>query len=133
MAVKVILNTYAKGTGELINPEKCSIMFGEASPPEVQETIKGILQIENNSFEEKYLGFPTTEGRMNKGKLQSLQEIIWKRVIQWGENLLSSGGKEVLIKAVIQAILVYVIGIFKLPESVCEDLNKLTRNFWLGD
>lgn len=133
MAVKVILNTYAKGTGELINPEKCSIMFGEASPPEVQETIKGILQIENNSFEEKYLGFPTTEGRMNKGKLQSLQEIIWKRVIQWGENLLSSGGKEVLIKAVIQAIPVYVIGFFKLPESVCEDLNKLTRNFWWGD
>lgn len=92
MAVKNVLNTYAKGTGQLINPGKCSIMFGEASPPVVQETIKGILQIEKDSFEEKYLSFPTPEVRMNKGKFQSLQEKIWKRVIQWGENPLSSGG-----------------------------------------
>lgn len=123
MAVKNVLNTYAKGTGQLINPGKCSIMFGEASPPVVQETIKGILQIEKDSFEEKYLSFPTPEVRMNKGKFQSIQEKIWKRVIQWGENPLSSRGKEVLIKAVIQAIPLYVMGIFKLPESVYEDLN----------
>jgi hypothetical protein len=69
---------------------------------------------------------------MNKGKFQSLQEKVWKRVIQWGENYLSSGGKEVLIKAVLQAIPVYVMGIFKLPDSVCEELNKLTKNFWWG-
>lgn len=37
-----------------------------------------------------------------------------------------------MIKVVIQAIPIYVMGIFKLPESVCEDLNKLTRNFWWG-
>lgn len=107
-------------------------MFGEASPPGIQEAIKSILHIEKDEFEERYLGFPTPEGRMKRGKFQSLQEKIWKRIIQWGETFLSSGGKEIMIKAVLQAIPVYVMGIFKLPESVCEDLNKLTRQFWWG-
>lgn len=37
-----------------------------------------------------------------------------------------------MLKAVIQAIPVYVMSIFKLPDSTCEDLNKLSRNFWWG-
>lgn len=130
IAVNDILATYAAGTGQLINPAKCSIMFGEASPSSVRDEIKNALHVEKDDFEERYLGFPAPEGRMKKGKFQSLQEKIWKRVIQWGENFLSSGGKEVMIKAVLQAIPVYVMGIFKLPASVCEDLNKLTRQFW---
>lgn len=69
---------------------------------------------------------------MCKGKFQSLQDRIWKRLLQWGDSFLSSGGKEVLIKAVIQAIPVYVMGVFKLPDSVCDDLTRLTRNFWWG-
>lgn len=46
--------------------------------------------------------------------------------------MLSSGGTEIFIKSVLQAIPVYVMVIFRLPDSVCEDLNRLTRNFWWG-
>ena len=41
-------------------------------------------------------------------------------------------GKEVLIKAVAQAILTYTISVFKLPDSLCEDLTSMIRNFWWG-
>lgn len=67
---------------------------------------------------------------MNKGKFQTLQEKLWKRIIMWGDNFLSNGGKEVMLKAVLQAIPVYVMSIFQLPDSVCDDLNKITCNFW---
>lgn len=107
-------------------------MFGEATPLSEQMDTKATLQITNNVFEDKYLGFPTPDGRMHKGKFQSLHERVWKRIIQWGENFLSSGGKEVLIKSVLQALPVYVMGIFKLPDSVCEDLSKAVRKFWWG-
>lgn len=107
-------------------------MFGDSSSELVQEAIRDTLQIANNVFEDKYLGFPTPDGRLKKGKFQSIQERIWKRLIQWGENYLSSGGKEILIKALIQAIPVYVMGIFKLPESVCDELTRITRGFWWG-
>lgn len=130
--VKEVLNRYASGTGQQINPMKCSIMFGEVSPASTQQSIKDILQVVSPNFEDKYLGFPTPDGRMHKGRFQKLQDKIWKRIIQWGENFLSSGGKEILIKAVLQAIPVYVMGLFKLPDSMCEDLMKATRNFWWG-
>lgn len=127
-----ILGDYAAATGQLINPAKCSIMFGDVSPTEIKDDIRNILQIGSNAFEDRYLGFPTPEGRMNKGKFQPLHDKLWKRLIQWGENYLSVGGKEILIKAVIQAIPIYVMGLFKLPDSVCDDLTNLTRNFWWG-
>ena len=127
-----ILGDYAAATGQLINPAKCSIMFGDVSPTEIKDDIRNILQIGSNAFEDRYLGFPTPEGRMNKGKFQPLHDKLWKRLIQWGEIYLSVGGKEFIIKAVIQAIPVYMMGLFKLPDSICDDLTNLTRNFWWG-
>jgi hypothetical protein len=72
-----------------------------------------------------------TEGRM-KEKIKSLQVKLIKRLIQWGENYLSQGGKEVLIKATAQTILLYVIVIFKLPFWLLDEVTKLIRNFWWG-
>jgi hypothetical protein len=69
---------------------------------------------------------------MNKEKVKSLQVKLIKRLIPWGENYLSQGGKEVLIKATAQAILLYVIGIFKLPFGLLDEVTKLIRNFWWG-
>ena len=41
-------------------------------------------------------------------------------------------GKEILIKAMAQAILTYSMGYFKLHDSLCEDLTSLIQNFWWG-
>lgn len=39
-------------------------------------------------------------------------------------------GKEILIKAVIQSIPSYMMGVFKIPDGVCEDIEKLANKFW---
>jgi hypothetical protein len=127
-----VLNVYAHSTGQLINPSKCSILFGDSCDPAVKEEVKQVLQVTQETFETKYLGLPTPEGRMNKGKFKSLQEKLLKRLIQWGEIYLSQGGKEVLIKAIAQAIPVYVMGIFKLPFGLLDELTKIIRDFWWG-
>lgn len=49
------------------------------------------------------------------------------------EKYSSSGAKDVLIKSVIQAIATYSMSVFKFSEGLCEDLMKLTRDFWWGD
>ena len=46
--------------------------------------------------------------------------------------MLSRAGKEVLIKAVIQAIPTYTMGVFLLPVKLCEELNALCAKFWWG-
>ena len=50
----------------------------------------------------------------------------------WKEKLLSNAGKEVLIKAVAQAVPSYTMSCFKLPNSLCEELTGMVRQFWWG-
>ena len=45
-----------------------------------------------------------------------------------GEDL-SKAGKEVLIKAVAQAIPTYTMSCFKIPDSLCDDLTSMIKNF----
>jgi hypothetical protein len=80
---------------------------------ETKSGINEILNIQKDAFEEKYLGLPTPEGRMNKGKFDSLQAELSKRILQW--NDLSQGSKEIMIKAVGQALPTYVIGFLSCP------------------
>jgi hypothetical protein len=42
-------------------------------------------------------------------------ERILQRIEEWKEKMLSIGGKEILIKAVIQSIPVYIMSVFLLP------------------
>ena len=46
--------------------------------------------------------------------------------------MLSNAGREVLIKVVAQAMPMYTISCFKLPDSLCNELNSMMSNFWWG-
>jgi hypothetical protein len=42
------------------------------------------------------------------------------------------GGKEVLIKSVVQVVPVFAMSCFKLPRGLCEHINTMIRKFWWG-
>jgi hypothetical protein len=126
--VKQALDTYALSTGQLINPSKCSVLFSDSCVAGIQEEIRSALNVSSLVFENKYLGLPLPDGRMSRGKLQNLQAQLTKRLLMWGDGHLAQVGREVFIKSVAQ----YLMGVFKLPFSVCDDLKKLVRNFYWG-
>lgn len=45
---------------------------------------------------------------------------------------MSRAGKEILIKAIVQAIPSYTMSCFQLPKGLCEDLSTLCSKFWWG-
>lgn len=92
--------------------------------------LKNVLSVGRDDFEAKYLGLPTPDGRMHNGKFQNLQERLAKRILLWGNQ--SQGGKEVLIKAVAQALPTYIMGVFKLPFELCDDLTRMMGSYWWG-
>lgn len=98
--VKEILHLYECSTGQLINLAKCSLLVSEFCPQERLERIKQALQVGNTTYEEKYLGLPTPEGRMKAGQFQPMKDRLSKRMSDWNEKYMSSGAKEVLIKSV---------------------------------
>jgi hypothetical protein len=75
---------------------------------------------------------PSDVGNCKNGAFKYLKDRVWKRVQGWIEQILSVGGKEVLIKAVTQAIPTYSMPCFKLPRGLCDQINSLIRSFWWG-
>jgi hypothetical protein len=71
-------------------------------------------------------------GRSKYASFTQLKEQMWRKVQGWKEKLLTQAGKEILIKAVIQAIPTYTMHCFKLPKKLCYDLEGIIRNFWWG-
>jgi hypothetical protein len=91
-----------------------------------------LLDVHNEALSEKYLGMPTDVGTSTNGAFKYLKDRVWKKIQGWLEMLLSSGGKEVLIKSVAQALTTYCMSCFKLPRGLCKHINGLIRNFWWG-
>ena len=52
--------------------------------------------------------------------------------MDWKSVFLSQVGKEISIKAVLQAILTYNMCIFLLPKELCREINSIMQKFWWG-
>ena len=63
-AIDNTLKLFQRCTGQLLSPSKCSVIFSIVCPLATQLEIKVVLGVAKTTFEEKYLGLPTPEGRM---------------------------------------------------------------------
>jgi hypothetical protein len=71
-------------------------------------------------------------GRSKKRAFNEIKDRIWKRLQGWKEKLLSQAGREILIKAVIQAIPSYAMSCFRFPASLCDEICSMANRFWWG-
>lgn len=130
--VNQVLDAYCQATGQRIHHDKSSIFFSKGVPEAVRDEIKGLLNVPNETLNEKYLGMPSDIGASKNGAFKYLKDRLWSKIQGWIESTISTAGKEVLVKAVAQAVPVYSMSCFKLPRGLCEHLNMLIRKFWWG-
>lgn len=55
------------------------------------------------------------------------------KISGWKEKLLCAGGKEILLKSVVQAIPTYAMPVFKIPNFFCKEIIDAMSQFWWGD
>lgn len=77
----------------------------------------------------KYLGLPLVIRKSKNQVFAEIKEKVHKKLSGWKEKMLSMGGKEILIKAMAQAIPTYTMSCFQLPKGLCEELEGMMRNF----
>ena len=120
------MNIYCRASGQQINMDKSSIHFAKGVSNSSREEIKTLLNVQNESLNQKYLGMPSNVGTLTNDAFKYLKDRMMK-------NCLSAGGKEVLIKAEAQAIPTYFMFCFKLPRGLCQHINTIIRGFWWGN
>jgi hypothetical protein len=86
----------------------------------------GIVQIAQN---DKYLGPPVFIGKSTKRAFEYIKKKVWTRIQGWQEKLLSKAGKEILIKAVAQAIPTYAMSCFNLTKPLCDELSSMIGRY----
>ncbi|XP_045789329.1 uncharacterized protein LOC123884299 [Trifolium pratense] len=127
-----VLAEYQQASGQVVNLDKSEVSFSQNVRNEEKDMIRnrmGVKTVDNHS---KYLGLPVVFGRSKKLIFSLVIDRVWKKVKGWKENYLSRAGKEILIKAVAQAIPNYIMSCYKLPESCCQEIESMLAKFWWG-
>lgn len=127
-----VLNIYSEGSGQRINFQKSAVYFGDHCPEQVKQTIKTILNVQSEGLQSNYLGMPSGVGPSPSNTFNFLTDRMWRRIRGWSDRPLSRAGKEVMLKAVIQAIPTYVMSCFWLPAGICDKMRSIISNHWWG-
>ncbi|XP_057794871.1 uncharacterized protein LOC131011108 [Salvia miltiorrhiza] len=131
--IKNLLEEYSSASGQLVNLEKSAVSFSPCSSRQDIEMVVNTLGIRETSGHSMYLGLPTFIVRKKKVQFDYLRERVYKKLSSWKNKFFSAGGKEILIKSVIQAIPTYTMSCFKVPMAVCADIERACSNFWWGE
>uniref|UniRef100_A0A0A9E3E3 Reverse transcriptase domain-containing protein n=1 Tax=Arundo donax TaxID=35708 RepID=A0A0A9E3E3_ARUDO len=125
-----ILDLYESSSGQKINKEKSAVMFSRNTKANRRDSIKRTLAMTSEMVNEKYLGLPVYVSHSKKKAFQYLKDRIWNRIQGWREKLLSKARKEILIKAVAQAIPTYAMACFDLTKSFRDDASAMICRYW---
>lgn len=125
-----ILNQYEKLSGQRINFLKSTVTFSTRTAPEVKARVKQTLSIEAEGGIGKYFGLPELFGRKKRNIFSSIVDRIRQKAYSWTSRFLSGAGKHVILKAVLSAMPCYVMSCFKLPASLCKQIQSLLTRFW---
>jgi hypothetical protein len=130
--VMQLLHKYEMASGQKMNSHKTFIFYSR----NMGEAFKGFINesagvTASHNFE-RYLGLPALMGRSKARTFASIKGRVQKTLLGWKEKYLSQSGREILIKAVVQAIPTYSMSVFMLPRALCQSLNSLMNRFWWG-
>jgi ribonuclease HI len=130
--LSAILRTYEGASGQKLNISKTAIFFSRNTPTAEKETILEFAGISTTNRYDTYLGLPAIVGRSRVKAFRSIVERVAKRLQDWKLRFLSQAGKEILLKAVVQAIPSYCMSVFLFPKTLSAEINSLMQRFWWG-
>lgn len=125
-----LLKIYEECSGQVINSEKSAVMFSPNTGEHQKSRMREILNIWAETRNEKYLGLPVSVGRSRTNVFAYLKERVWQQIQGWKEKLLSMAGKEVMIKAVAQAVPVFAMGCFDITKDMCNQISAMIAKYW---
>lgn len=125
-----ILERYEIASGQSINLQKSAITFSAKTPIVTRRQVKAILKINGEGGTGKYLGLPEHFNRKKKYIFAGIVDRIKQRSHSWATRHLNAAGKLMLLKAILAAMPSYAMSCFKLPLSLCKQIQTILMRFW---
>jgi hypothetical protein len=132
-SLRQVLDQYCANSGQLVSDGKCSIYFSPNVDVQLKADICTELNILTEALSDRYLGLPAMVGVDKSDNFMYLLERVISRLNGWKEKTMSMGAEEILLKAVIQSISVFAMGVFKIPKNICKSITDAMAAFWWGD
>ncbi|XP_019099588.1 PREDICTED: uncharacterized protein LOC109132435 [Camelina sativa] len=123
------LQLYGEASGQQINFEKSAVTFGSKTLVSSKLMIKQTLGITTEGGEGNYLGLPECFIGSKQALLALIGDKLKKRLQGWFAKTLSLGGKEILLKSIALALLVYAMSCFRLSKHLYRKLTSAMRDF----
>ncbi|XP_019085523.1 PREDICTED: uncharacterized protein LOC109126439 [Camelina sativa] len=127
--VMEIIRNYGKASGQEVNLETSSIMFGKKVPPEIRNQLKSVIGISKEGGMGSYLGIPESLQGSKTKVFGYVKDRLDDRVNGWNAKLLSKAGKEIMIKSVALALPTHVMSCYKLPQELTSKLTSAISTF----
>ncbi|KAK3198418.1 hypothetical protein Dsin_021833 [Dipteronia sinensis] len=131
-AVRNIFDDYERASGQMINFSKSVVCVSRSMSVVEGERIASLVGVKLVECHENYLGLPYFSGRSKRKLFANIIDRVWGKIKCSGEKLLSIGGKEILIKAVVQVVPYYAMSLFRIPKSLILEIQRLCVRFWWG-
>jgi hypothetical protein len=128
-----MLHCYEVASGQNLNTSKTAIFFSRNSSSDNKQQILEASGVSVAHRYDAYLGLPVLMGKSRTKAFKGIINKVWKRLQDWKLKYLSQAGREILLKAVIQAIPTYCMSVFMLPKALCSKINSLMQRFWWGE
>lgn len=130
MMMKVVKD-HEKVSGQMINLSKSFFYLHDRVPTQVGQRLRRWTGIGQGTFPFTYLGCPIFYGRKKKEYFEGLVKKVTSNILSWRNELLSSGGKYILIKHVLQSISIYQISVMNPPKGVVDIIHRIiAKVFW---
>ncbi|GJV55352.1 RNA-directed DNA polymerase, eukaryota, reverse transcriptase zinc-binding domain protein [Tanacetum coccineum] len=126
-----ILHVFYLASGLKINIHKSNIYGIGVNEDEVYNMASNAGCIAGN-IPFNYLGLPVGSNMKSIASWKMLIDHFCSRLSTWKASLLPIGGRLTLIKSVLGSLGIYYLLIFRAPESVLNDLERIRSNFFWG-
>ena len=128
-----MLNEFSMLSGLRVNPTKSKLFVSPNVDRRKAKDLSHICGIGLTQNLGKYLGVPLLHSRVNKHHFIPILERMQQKFAGWKTGVLSLAERATLIQSVTNAIPAYTMQTLELPRKVCDEIDKLNRNFLWGD
>lgn len=124
------LQEYEGESGQQINKEKSAFYLHQSTTTNMRVVVEECTGMSRGHFPLKYLGCLITHARKRKEHYVDLIRRVKDKLQAWKGNMLSFGGKEVLLSSVLQSIPIHVLSAIATPNCVMKELHRIFAKFY---